>query len=340
MSVLGIQTDELSKHFTTPRSMRQLIRAPLSGKKSDDKRTTVAVDHVSLEVRAGELYGLLGPNGAGKTTLIRLLSTMIIPSSGTGAVFGIDLHHSGKIRQMVGMATGDERSFYWRLSGRQNLEFFGVLCGLDGSQNQRRAVELLDRVGLTEKADLPFRTYSSGQKQRLSIPRALLHRPRMLFLDEPTRSLDPTATFRLHEFIETELLQREGMTILLTTHRLDEADRLSHRIGIMDNGRLRAQGTPDELRARLGPTIGFKIAVSGLTGDPAVLGAGLPGTLRAEPQTEAGSWLLKLQATDSDQALAICITRIVQAGGQIRDVQRELPSLDQVFQRFTQNQPG
>ena len=208
MSVLGIQTDELSKYFTTPRSMRQLIRSPLSGRKSDDKRTTVAVDHVSLEVRAGELYGLLGPNGAGKTTLIRLLSTMIIPSSGSGAVFGIDLHHSGQIRQMVGMATGDERSFYWRLSGRNNLEFFGVLCGLDGSKNHRRAIELLDQVGLTEKADLPFRTYSSGQKQRLSIARALLHRPQMLFLDEPTRSLDPTATFRLHEFIETELLQR------------------------------------------------------------------------------------------------------------------------------------
>jgi len=168
----------------------------------------------------------------------------------------------------------------------------------------------------------------------------LLHRPRMLFLDEPTRSLDPTATFRLHEFIETELLQREGMTILLTTHRLDEADRLSHRIGIMDNGRLRVQGTPDELRARLGPTVGFKIAVSGLEGDPTALGVGLPGTLRAEPQTEAGSWLLELQATDSDQALATCITRIVEAGGQIRDVQRELPSLDQVFQRFTQNQSG
>jgi ABC-2 type transport system ATP-binding protein len=337
MSALGIETDGLTKHFTTPRSMRQLLAAPFSGKESIDKRTTVAVDHVSLEVRAGELYGLLGPNGAGKTTLIRLLSTMIIPSSGRGAVFGVDLRHSGQIRQMIGMATGDERSFYWRLSGRHNLEFFGVLCGLDANQNRRRAAELLDQVGLTEKADQPFRTYSSGQKQRLGIARALLHRPRMLFLDEPTRSLDPTATFRLHEFIETELLQREGMTILLTTHRLDEAERLSHRIGIMDKGRLCAHGTPDELRGRLGPTIGFRIAVTGLAGDPRDFGMGLPGGLRAEPQAEVGSWLLELQATDGDLALATCIHRIVQAGGQIRDVQRSVPSLDQVFRRFTQN---
>jgi len=337
MDVLAIHTEELSKHFTTPRTWRQMLRAPRSGQKSLNNRTTVAVDHVSLEIRAGELYGLLGPNGAGKTTLIKLLSTMIVPSSGNGMIFGASLHQSGKIRQMVGMATGDERSFYWRLTGRHNLEFFGALCGLSESQARRRATELIEQVGLTDKADRQFRTYSSGQKQRLSIARALLHRPRMLFLDEPTRSLDPTATFRLHEFIETELLRRNGMTILLTTHRLDEADRLSHRIGIMDKGQLRAQGTPDELRARLGPTVGFKIAVTGLTVDPTALGVGLPGAFQAEPMAEAGSWLLEIQATDSEQALAACINRIVEAGGQIRDVQRELPSLDQVFQRFTQN---
>ena len=337
MSDLAIQTDALSKHFTTPRTLRQLLRSPFSGHSSSENRTTVAVDHVSLEVRAGELYGLLGPNGAGKTTLIKLLSTMIVPSSGRGTVFGVDLHQSGRIRAMVGMATGDERSFYWRLTGRHNLEFFGALCGLDSRQASQRATQLLEQVGLSHKADRPFRTYSSGQKQRLSIARALLHRPKMLFLDEPTRSLDPTSTFRLHEFIETELLQREGMTILLTTHRLDEADRLSHRIGIMDQGRLRAQGTPDELRARLGPTVGYRISVSNLPRDPVALGAGLHGELRAEPLAESGSWMLELHPTDHDQSLSAYVQRIVEAGGQICDVQRDSPSLDQVFKRFTQN---
>ncbi len=337
MSDLAIETEGLSKHFTTPRTLRQLLAAPVSGKISRANRTTIAVDHVSLEVRSGELYGLLGPNGAGKTTLIKLLSTMIVASSGRGAVFGVDLHDSGRIRQMVGMATGDERSFYWRLSGRNNLEFFGALCGLSTNEARVRATELLEQVGLTEKAERPFRTYSSGQKQRLSIARALLHRPRMIFLDEPTRSLDPTATFRLHEFIETELLQRSGMTILLTTHRLDEAERLSHRIGIMDRGRLQTQGTPQELRARLGPTVGFRLSVTGLPADPVAFGSGLPGVLTAEPLAEAGSWIVELQATDSDQALAMCIHRIVTAGGQIRNVERELPTLEQVFQRFTQN---
>ena len=151
--------------------------------------------------------------------------------------------------------------------------------------------ELLERVDLTDQADRPFRTYSSGQKQRLSIARALLHRPRLLFLDEPTRSLDPTATLRLHEFIEKELLQRDGVTILLTTHRLDEADRLSHRIGIMDDGRLQAEGTPDELRARLGPTV---VQDCTSTSSPAIPqpGGGLPGGSRPSPAARpaAGRW--------------------------------------------------
>lgn len=338
MPDLAIQTNDLTKHFTTPRTVRQLMRAPFSGQPSRELRSTIAVDHVSLEVRAGELYGLLGPNGAGKTTLIKLLSTMIVPSGGQGAIFGVDLHQSGQIRKMVGMATGDERSFYWRLSGRHNLEFFGALCGLNEGEARRRAAELIDQVGLADKADRAFRTYSSGQKQRLSIARALLHHPRMLFLDEPTRSLDPTATFRLHEFIETELLQREGMTILLTTHRLDEADRLSHRIGIMDRGRLRAQGTPAELRARLGPTVMFRIDVAGMGVDPSSLGEGLPGMLKAHPLGEAGCWMLELQTVDGDQALATCIHRIVEAGGRVRDIDREQPTLDLVFQRFTQKE--
>jgi ABC-2 type transport system ATP-binding protein len=289
-------------------------------------------------VRPGELYGLLGPNGAGKTTLIKLLCTMMVPTSGQGSIFGIDLSHSNQIRQVIGMTSGDERSFYWRLSGRHNLEFFGVLCGLSEQQAHRRANELLEKVDLASHADRPFRTYSSGQKQRLGIARALLHHPRLLFLDEPTRSLDPTATLRLHEFIEHDLLRDEGVTILLTTHRLDEAERLSQRIGIMHGGRLQAQGTPDELRARLGPVANYRLHVIQLSLDPANLAAGLPAVVRAQPGGLTGDWVLELEATDSEAALAELLNRIVTAGGQVRNVQREQPSLEQVFQRFTQAQ--
>ena len=338
MTKLAIRTEQLSKQFTLPRSLRTLLKR--GGRRPSDSHQpnglVQAVDGVSLHVRPGELYGLLGPNGAGKTTLIRLLCTMIVPTSGQGSIFGIDLSNSNQIRRVVGMTTGDERSFYWRLSGRHNLEFFGVLYGLSERQAHQRAGELLERVDLVSHADRPFRTYSSGQKQRLSIARALLHHPRLLFLDEPTRSLDPTATLHLHQFIEQDLLRDEGVTILLTTHRLDEAERLSQRIGIMHGGRLQAEGTPEELRARLGPTVCYRLHVAQLALDPASLAAGLAAVVRALPNGLAGSWTLELEAADSEAALAELLKRIIAAGGQVRAVQREQPSLEQVFQRFTQ----
>ncbi|HSN75629.1 MAG TPA: ABC transporter ATP-binding protein [Anaerolineae bacterium] len=338
MTEMAIWTEQLSKQFALPRGLRTLLQHGARRHSQDPDRIVTAVDGVSLNIQPGELYGLLGPNGAGKTTLIRLLCTMVVPTSGQGSIFGIDLSHSNQIRQMIGMTSGDERSFYWRLSGRHNLEFFGVLYGLSEQQAHRRAIELLERVDLASHADRPFRTYSSGQKQRLGIARALLHHPRLLFLDEPTRSLDPTATLRLHEFIEKDLLRDEGVTILLTTHRLDEAERLSQRIGIMQGGRLQAEGTPDELRARLGPTVNYRLHVAHLTLEPDSLAAGLPAVLRAQPNGVAGGWTLEMEAVDSEAALAELLQRIVTAGGQVRDVQREQPSLEQVFQRFTQTQ--
>lgn len=338
MTEMAIWTEQLGKQYVLPRGWRELLRRPSPRSQRDDTAagTVTAVDGVSLQVQPGELYGLLGPNGAGKTTLIKLLCTLIVPSSGQGRIFGVDLAHSNAIRQMVGMSSGDERSFYWRLTGRHNLEFFGVLYGLDEAQARQRAGELLEKVDLASHADRPFRTYSSGQKQRLSIARALMHHPRLLFLDEPTRSLDPTATMRLHEFIEQDLLRNEGMTILLTTHRLDEAARLSQRIGIMDQGRLQAEGTPAALRARLGPTICYRLRIAQLDDDPVSLADGLPGRLQAQRSGGAGGWALQLDAVDGETALSELINRIVTAGGQVCDVQREEPSLEQVFRRFTQ----
>lgn len=342
MTELAIWTEHLSKQFVLPRGWRDLLRHPLPRRRTGQPTQGVvpAVKDITLQVQPGELYGLLGPNGAGKTTLIKLLGTLIVPSSGQGRIFGVDLANSNQIRHIIGMSSGDERSFYWRLTGRNNLEFFGVLYGLTEAQARQRTSELLEKIDLASHADRPFRTYSSGQKQRLSIARALLHHPRLLFLDEPTRSLDPTATLRLHEFIERDLLRAEGVTILLTTHRLDEAARLSQRIGIMDQGRLQAEGTPDELRARLGPAVRYRLQVGQLSiDDPASLGAGLPGQLRAQQNGAGAEWTLQLDAIDSEAALPVLLGRIVAAGGQVRDVQREQPSLEEVFQRFTQSTP-
>lgn len=341
MSTLAIQTERLTKHFYISRSLGQIIRHPLAGRAGQERVT--AIKDVTLQVQEGELFGLLGPNGAGKTTLIKLLCTLITPSSGSATVSGIHLPQAERVRQVVGMASGDERSFYWRLSGRQNLEFFASLYGLHPTQATQRIAELLQRLDLSSYADRPFRTYSSGQKQRFSIARALLHRPRVLFLDEPTRSLDPTATMHLHEFIERELLALEGMTIVLTTHRLDEAQRLCQRIAIMNQGEIRACGTPDELRTMLGDTACYRLRVSGLNMAASKLHQDLQSQASWTDRVQITSlgtdqWLLELVADPSSPSLAALISRIAAEGGQVQDVTRDQPTLEQVFQRFTE--PG
>lgn len=303
---------------------------------ASDQRQVTAVDGVSLAVEEGEMFGLLGPNGAGKTTLIKLLCTLVVPTSGSARIGGVDLNHSEQVRELVGMASGDERSFYWRLSARENLAFFAALYRLDRQTAAGRVDELLQQVGLAAQADRPFRTYSSGQKQRLSIARALLHGPRVLFLDEPTRSLDPTATINLHAFIEEELLGRQGMTILLTTHRLDEAQRLCQRVAIMHGGRIRACGTPDELKASLGPTVSYALKVRGINVFPKKPYPGLTGQVAVEALEEPGQWLVRLDAVEGEETLGPLIQQISLAGGVVVDMTREQPSLEQVFQRFTE----
>jgi ABC-2 type transport system ATP-binding protein len=329
---LAIETHDLVKRFPLNGSVRRMFRRGRAG----EQQEVTAVDGVSLAVEQGELFGLLGPNGAGKTTLIKLLCTLVVPTSGSARIGGVDLNHSEQVRGLVGMASGDERSFYWRLTARENLAFFAALYGLDKQTAARRVEELLQQVGLAAQADRPFRTYSSGQKQRLSIARALLHGPRVLFLDEPTRSLDPTATMNLHRFIEEELLGRQGMTILLTTHRLDEAQRLCQRVAIMHAGRIRACGTPDELKASLGPTVAFILRARGLEVFPEKPYPGLMGQVTVEAGEEPGEWLVRLDAVEGEEALGSLIQEISQAGGRVVDMTREQPSLEQVFQRFTE----
>lgn len=336
MAAPAIRTDGLTKRFPIPTPWRQRLRRPLAR----SQREVVAVDQVSLEVREGELFGLLGPNGAGKTTLIKLLCTLVEPTAGSAQVGGVDLRHTARVLAQVGMASGDERSFYWRLSGRHNLEFFAALYGLRPAAARRRVAELLEQFELTEQADRPFSTYSSGQKQRLSIARALLHRPRVLFLDEPTRSLDPTAASHLHRFIQEELQGREGITILLTTHRLEEAQRLCHRIGIMHRGRLRACGTVPELRSALAyPTI-YVLRVSGLAALPGWPALGQGTRIAATPLPGDGAWQVRLETNDGETALPELLSSLVRAGARVHAMEQEQASLEHIFQRLTAEEPA
>jgi len=204
-------------------------------------------------VREGEVFGVLGPNGAGKTTLIKILCTLILPTSGEAYVNGYDIvKESGKVRESIGFVTTDERSFYWRLTGRQNLEFFASLHNFYSRDARDIVDELLDVVDLKDRADERFLNYSAGMKQRMAIARGLLNEPEVLFMDEPTRSLDPGAAQSLRDFIKRHIVKERGNTIFISTHNLDEAEELCDRVAIFDEGKINVVGSPDELKSNLG----------------------------------------------------------------------------------------
>jgi len=213
----------------------------------------VALDRVDLAVPAGTVFGLLGPNGAGKTTMVRILTTILPPDGGRASVLGADVvRHADEVRSRIGLA-GQYAAVDENLTGRENLRMIGRLTHLARPLAGSRADELLERFGLADAADRTARTYSGGMRRRLDLAAALVHRPAVLFLDEPTTGLDIRSRTDLWAVI-AELVS-EGMTLLLTTQYLEEADRLADRIAVVDNGRVMAEGTAGELKARLGTTV-------------------------------------------------------------------------------------
>ncbi|MDO9518453.1 MAG: ATP-binding cassette domain-containing protein [Methanosarcinaceae archaeon] len=213
-----------------------------------------AVDNVSLTVEKGELFGLLGPNGAGKTTIINMLSTMLKPTSGNATVWGADISSEPtRVRRSIGVVfqgnTLDDR-----LTGRENLDLHGRLYGLSKDLRSERIMEVLELVELSERADEIVKTYSGGMMRRLEIARGLMHHPEVLFLDEPTLGLDPQTRNHIWDYIE-KLNREENITMVLTTHYMEEADSLCKRIAIIDHGKISALGTPTDLKAQLGGDI-------------------------------------------------------------------------------------
>lgn len=217
------------------------------------KRTTreiVAVEDVSFDIQEGELFGLLGPNGAGKTTTTKMLTTLLIPTSGSASVKGFDVvTHADEVRRRIGFIFGGERGLYWRLSGIDNLRYFASLYGVDPDVTRKRIDYLLEMVGLNGRGDEKVQGYSRGMKQRLHVARTLLHNPDVLFLDEPTLGLDPVGAREFRQVILN--LQSEKKTILLTTHYMFEADALCDRIAIINHGRIIALDTPSGLKSKV-----------------------------------------------------------------------------------------
>jgi ABC-2 type transport system ATP-binding protein len=282
-----------------------------------------AVDGLDLEIPAGTVFGFLGPNGAGKTTTIRLLLGLLEPSGGRATVLDFDTRDAGgSIRERAG-ALLEHHGLYERLSAEDNLSFYARVWRLDGEARRERIRALLQPLGLWDRRGEPVGRWSRGMKQKLAVARALLHRPSLLFLDEPTAGLDPVAAATLREELGT-LVQREGVTVFLTTHNLAEAERLCSRVAVIKQGRLRAIGHPDELKARSATRA--EITGRGFS-DAIVAGlGGTPGVVRAELQN--GRILLEL-AESADTAPLVSL--IVQRGGLVEEVRKDRGSLEDVF---------
>ena len=289
-----------------------------------------ALDGVDLEVPVGSVLGLLGPNGAGKTTTVRILTTLLTPDSGRAEVNGIDVAADPQsVRRSIGLS-GQYAAVDEYLTGRENLLMIGRLYHLGSAASRVRAGELLEQFDLVEAADRPTKTYSGGMRRRLDLAGALVARPPILFLDEPTTGLDPRSRLGLWEVIED--LVREGTTVLLTTQYLDEADKLADSIAVVDRGRVIARGTSDELKARMG---GERLVVTVAAGQvPAARGV-LGQLASGELDVDEHARQLVAPVSGGSAALLGAVRAFDEAGIGILDIGLRRPTLDDVFLQLT-----
>jgi ABC-2 type transport system ATP-binding protein len=290
------------------------------------KKGPRAVDGIDLRVDPGEIYGFLGPNGAGKSTTVHMLTTLLPPTAGTAMVAGYDVVKDGpKVRQAIGAAL-QEAALDPFLTGREHLRLQTTMHGITGEERRERTDELLTRVGLTEAADRKVKGYSGGMKRRLDLALALVHRPRVLFLDEPTTGLDVQSRTAL--WVEVgRLAKEEGVTVFLTTQYLEEADVLADRVGIIDHGRIVAEGTPEKLKADIACS-----TVEAVPVNPDQRGALVSVLERFGEQTTGyGPGSIAVQLTSSDGNLAEIVRALDAEGVVLSQLQIHEPTLDDVF---------
>jgi len=251
-----VSIENLTKSFSLGRYLRRLVKHGVQRNAQPD-----VLKGVNLEIREGEVLGLLGPNGAGKTTLVEILATLLLPTSGRALVCGHDVvKQPATVRKEVSYCASASDNFYPRLSAIRNLEFFAILNGLPPRQARERIQAVLAQMGLSEKSDVPFQHYSEGMKQRLALARALLKDPKLMLLDEPTRSLDPISQGEIRKLIRGLLIDRLGKTVLLVTHSLAEAEQVCDRLAILHRGKIVTIGTVEEVkRARGGSDLASAI---------------------------------------------------------------------------------
>uniref|UniRef100_A0A7C4CDV5 ABC transporter ATP-binding protein n=1 Tax=candidate division WOR-3 bacterium TaxID=2052148 RepID=A0A7C4CDV5_UNCW3 len=293
------------------------------------KRITRAVDEATLQIPRGELFGLLGPNGAGKTTLVRCIATLLIPDAGRISVLGHDAFRDSLwCRRRIGLLTSGERTLYWKLSARANLNFFAALYGLSGKARDKRVDYLIELMGLKEAEKERLERYSSGMKQKVSVARAILHDPDLILLDEPSLGLDPQFARFIRGFIKEELNRRQGKTILLTTHYMDEADELCDRIAFINKGRIVDIKSPGEYKRDIPHTEVLEVRVQGQPETAKV--QALPGVERFSAEFKDGVTTIKLVLPRAEMVLSDVI-ELLRGQARILGIDVKQPTLEDVF---------
>lgn len=320
--MIAVSIKNLSKTYppSFPR-VKKFFRLPI-------KPAVEALKNISFDIGEGEIFGLIGKNGAGKTTLTKIIATLVQPTDGRVSVKDFDsVKDEVKVRSLIGLATAEERSFYWRLTAEQNLLFFARLYGIYDKSAKRRIAELFAELNLSELAKRRFSELSTGNKQRLAVARALLSQPPILLLDEPTRSLDPLAAAHIRDLLGS----LKDVSVLLTSHNLAEIEELCNRVAIISNGEIRALDTPQNLRRSHQQTQTVTITFNGLTETD--LQDALPITIY-EIEKQSNALILKFTRQIEDELLGETIALLTQKGARIFDVETKKATLLDVLESY------
>jgi ABC-2 type transport system ATP-binding protein len=319
----AIEINNLKKKFIKEKGYIEFVLHPFK------KEIITALDGISLKVKKGEICGLLGPNGAGKTTLIKILSTLILPDSGTASINGYDIiKEEYKVKDSIGLIHHNERSFFWRLTGKQNLEFFAALYGIKKDNIKEQVSRVLEIVNLKDKKNTRFDSYSTGMKRKMSIARGLLLNPDILLVDEPSSGLDPLSAIKIRKFIKKELVDKMKKTVLMATHNLKEAQAICDNIVILHKGKISTQGTIKELQKNIGIE---SIEIEAKTEKQTISKI---NNLKGVKEIKANGRNLKINVASTHIILPKIIKLLSANGGKIYDCKTNHIDLDKIFEKF------